>query len=125
MTSDRAHGPAAFMAAYQQAASSHDLDRVMRMIAADATYWFTDGSYRGLAEIRAAIEQTFAVIQDEVYEISDLQWAVLAAEHAVCHYRFWWRGIVDGQIRSGQGRGTNVLVLQDGMWKIKHEHLSP
>jgi ketosteroid isomerase-like protein len=125
MPSDLSAGPAAFMAAYEQAASSHDLDRVMAMIAVDATYWFTDGSYRGLAEIRSAIARTFAVIQDEVYEISGLQWLVLTAEHAVCRYRFRWRGVIDGQPCSGQGRGTNVLVRQDGAWKMQHEHLSP
>jgi ketosteroid isomerase-like protein len=113
------------MAAYEQAARSHDLDRVMAMIAADATYWFSDGSYRGAAEIEGAIGRTFAVIQDEVYEISGLQWVVLTAEHAVCRYRFSWRGVIDGQPRSGHGRGTNVMVRQGGAWKMQHEHLSP
>jgi hypothetical protein len=60
------------------------------------------------------------VIQGEVYEIGDLEWAVRATGHTVCRYRFLRRGLIDGQIRSGQGRGTNVLVLLDGMWKIKH-----
>jgi ketosteroid isomerase-like protein len=122
--SDLAAGPAAFMAAYEQATNSHDLGRVMPMIAADATYWFTDGSFRGRAEIEAAIGQTFAVIQDEVYEISDLEWVVLTAEQAVCRYRFSWRGAVGGQPRSGHGRGTNVLVMRDGAWQMQHEHLS-
>jgi ketosteroid isomerase-like protein len=115
----------AFMKAYEEANNSHDIERVKPMIAADATYWFTDDSYRGLAEIKAAIGHTFTVIQDEVYEISDLEWVVLTTEHAVCRYRFSWRGVVDGQPRSGHGRGTNVLVMQDGAWKMQHEHLSP
>jgi uncharacterized protein (TIGR02246 family) len=115
----------AFMTRYERATNSHDIDRVAPLIAEDATYWFSDGSHQGLAAIRGAIERTFATIQDEVYRIEDLEWIVLAADHAVCRYRFFWRGVVDGRPRSGQGRGTNVIVRRDdGAWRMQHEHLS-
>ncbi|MGH3187410.1 MAG: YybH family protein [Streptosporangiaceae bacterium] len=123
--SDLAAELTAFVTRYEQANNSHDIDRVMPMIAADATYWFSDGSHRGLEEIAGAVERTFAAIQDEVYEIRDLEWVVLTTEHAVCRYRFSWKGVVDGQPRSGQGRGTNVVVKRDEAWKMLHEHLSP
>ncbi|MFF6991260.1 DUF4440 domain-containing protein [Streptomyces sp. NPDC010273] len=122
--SDLAAELTGFMTRYEQAANSHDIDRVAPLIASDAVYWFSDGSHRGLSEITGAIEQTFVAIQDEVYEIQDLEWVVLAAEHAVCRYRFLWTGLVDGQRRSGRGRGTNVLVKREGAWKVQHEHLS-
>jgi ketosteroid isomerase-like protein len=121
---DLAAGLSAFMTEYEQANNSHDIDRVVPMIAEDATYWFSDGSYQGLAEIRGAIERTFQAIQDEVYRITDLEWVVLSAEHAVCRYRFSWSGVIDGQPRSGRGRGTNVVVQRAGAWKMQHEHLS-
>ncbi|WP_327406209.1 nuclear transport factor 2 family protein [Streptomyces sp. NBC_01288] len=128
LTSDLTSEPAAeltaFMTRYEQAANAHDIHRVAPLIDADAVYWFSDGSHRGLGEISEAIEQTFAAIQDEVYEIRDLEWVVLAADHAVCRYRFSWTGVVDGRPRSGQGRGTNVLVKREGGWKMQHEHLS-
>jgi len=114
----------AFMTGYEQASNSHDIDRVVPMIAGDATYWFSDGSYQGLEEITGAIERTFQAIQDEVYQITDLEWVVLSAEHAACRYRFWWTGVIDGQPRSGRGRGTNVVVKRDGGWQMQHEHLS-
>lgn len=122
--SDLAAELTAFMACYEQANNRRDIDHVMAMIAEDATYWFSDGCYRGLAEIRGAIEQTFATIKDEVYEISELEWVVLAAGQAVCRYRFSWLGVVAGQPCSGQGRGTNVLVRRNGSWRMLHEHLS-
>ena len=112
------------MTAYEQANNSHDVGRVAPMIAQDATYWFTDGSYQGLPEITVAIARTFAAIQNETYTISDLEWIVLTADHAMCRYRFRWRGVVNGQLRSGQGRGTNLIVKDDGRWKMAHEHLS-
>ncbi|MFF7195494.1 YybH family protein [Streptomyces sp. NPDC008079] len=114
----------AFMARYEQANNSHDIARVVPLIVPDAVYWFSDGSYRGLEEIAGAVERTFEAIRDEVYAIRDLEWVVLGADHAVCRYRFCWTGVVDGQPRSGEGRGTNVIVKRDGAWKMLHEHLS-
>jgi ketosteroid isomerase-like protein len=124
LVSDIAVGLTAFMTGYEQATNSHDIDRVAPMIAEDATYWFSDGSHRGLEEIKVAIERTFATIHDEVYEITDLEWVALGAEHAACRYRFSWTGVIDGEPRSGHGRGTNVIVRRDGEWRMLHEHLS-
>ena len=122
--SDLAAELTAVLRQYEQATNSHDIDLVMPLIAEDAVYWFSDGSHEGLDQIAGAITRTFDVIRDETYEISDLEWVVLADDHAVCRYRFFWTGTVDGQPRSGKGRGTNVLVKRDGAWKMQHEHLS-
>ena len=72
----------AFMARYERANNSHDIVRVAPMIDADATYWFSDGSHRGIGEIAAAIERTFSTIHNEVYEIRDLDWVVTAPRAA-------------------------------------------
>ncbi|WP_338704059.1 nuclear transport factor 2 family protein (plasmid) [Streptomyces sp. Q6] len=42
---------AAFMREYEAANNSHDIERVVPFIAEDASYWFSDGSYRGIKEI--------------------------------------------------------------------------
>ncbi|MBK3574154.1 nuclear transport factor 2 family protein [Streptomyces sp. MBT65] len=112
------------MGAYERATNSHDIERVVPFIADEATYWFSDGSYQGIEEIRSAIERTFATILDEVYEIRDVEWPVLTGDFAVCRYRFSWTGVIDGESRSGRGRGTNVVVRRDGGWRMLHEHLS-
>ncbi|MEV7322025.1 DUF4440 domain-containing protein [Streptomyces sp. NPDC093970] len=114
---------AAFMAEYERATNSHDLSRVVQFIAEDAVYWFSDGSHRGIEQIRSAIGKTFATILDEVYELRDLEWPVLTADVAVCRYLFAWTGVVDGELRSGRGRGTNVIVRRDDGLKMLHEHL--
>jgi ADP-ribose pyrophosphatase YjhB (NUDIX family) len=114
----------AFVTEYERAANSHDVGRVLPLIGEDATYWFTDGCYRGRQEIADALARTFATIQDEVYEIRELEWVTLTGEVAACRYLFRWRGVVDGRPRSGRGRGTNVLVKRDGGWQVQHEHLS-
>lgn len=114
----------AFMRQYEEATNRHDFDLLAPLIAEDATYWFTDGSHRGIAAIRAAVSRTFATIQDEVYRITDLEWVALADDFAVCHYQFHWSGTVDGEPASGRGRGTNVLTRRAGTWLMLHEHLS-
>lgn len=115
---------ASFMGEYERANNSHDISRVVPFIAEEATYWFSDGSFRRVEEILNAIERTFATILDEVYEVRDLEWPVATVDVTVCRYRFAWTGVVGGKPRSGQGRGTNVIVRRDGGWKILHEHLS-
>lgn len=113
-----------FMQAYEKANNSHVWANVEPMIATDATYWFTDGSYEGIDEIREAVEGTFVKIQDEVYEIKDIRWPIADEAIAVCTYRFFWKGTVDGEQSSGSGRGTNILEKRNGSWQIVHEHLS-
>lgn len=113
-----------FLKSYEQANNSHIWANIEPFIAYDATYWFTDGSYTGIDEIREAIETTFTKIQDEVYEIKDVHWPTITDTTAVCTYRFYWQGAVDGKQASGNGRGTNVLEKRNGSWQIVHEHLS-
>jgi ketosteroid isomerase-like protein len=113
-----------FMSEYERATNTHNINQVTPLICENATYWFSDGSHHGLTEIATAIETTFATIQDEIYTIHDLEWVAASAELAVCRYRFSWTGRIDGQSRSGNGRGTNVITKQRGEWKILHEHLS-
>lgn len=113
-----------FMRNYEMANNSHVWDNVSLMIADDASYWFTDGSYKGIDQIRSAIEATFLKLEDEVYSITELRWIVAEESTAVCVYRFSWRATIDGEKRSGDGRGTNILKKQQGDWKIIHEHLS-
>jgi ketosteroid isomerase-like protein len=114
----------AFVRGYEQATNSHDIAELGPLIAPDAVYWFTDGSHRGRDAILGAIAETFATIRDETYRITDLEWVAVGSNHAVCRYRFSWTGTVNGQSRSGSGRGTNVLVSSGGTWQVLHEHLS-
>jgi ketosteroid isomerase-like protein len=113
-----------FLRQYESANNSHVWANVEPFIAEDATYWFTDGSYMGINEIRSAVGATFTKIQDEEYKISNLGWPVVSDQIAVCTYRFSWKGLVNGVQQSGSGRGTNVLEKRNDAWQIVHEHLS-
>lgn len=63
----------AFVREYERATNTHDADVVATLVAQDATYWFTDGSYVGRAAIREALARTWQTIRDETYEIRDLE----------------------------------------------------
>lgn len=122
--SELAAEPTAFVRAYEQATNSHDIAQLTPLIAPEAVYWFSDGSHRGRDAILAAIADTFATIRDENYQITELEWITASTNHATCRYRFSWTGTINGQPRSGSGRGTNVLINSDGTWQMLHEHLS-
>lgn len=114
-----------FLADYIRATNTHRFDEVAPLIDEDAVFWFSSGSYRGLAAIRAAFERTWGMIQNEVYAVEDVEWLVQGDAGAVCLYTFRWRGDIDGVAREGSGRGTNVLRHTGAQWQVIHEHLSP
>jgi len=112
------------MAEYDRLTNAHDLERWRELVADDATYWFTDGSFEGIEAIAGAVRRTFEEIQDEVYTISDVEWVCASPEWAVVRYRFHWVGYIKGERREGRGRGTNAMVKRDDRWQMIHEHLS-
>lgn len=111
-------------ALFEQAANGTDFDQVAPLIADDAVYWFTGGSFEGADEVRRGFERTWATIRTETYRIEDCRWVAESDTVAVCVYRFRSRGVVDGQRVEATGRGTNVLVRGPSGWTIVHEHLS-
>ncbi|MFF7580586.1 MULTISPECIES: hypothetical protein [unclassified Streptomyces] len=48
-----------FIRIYEQATNSHDITRLVPLIARDAVYWFSDGSHRGREAVLSAISKTF------------------------------------------------------------------
>jgi ketosteroid isomerase-like protein len=114
----------AFMVEYERRTNAHDVGRLRELVADDASYWFTDGSYEGVEAIASAVQRTFDQIRDEVYTISDVRWVHVSPDFAVVRYRFHWVGFIDGQRSEGRGRGTNAMGKRDGRWRMVHEHLS-
>lgn len=112
------------MARFEEAANSGDFSNVAPLLAPDAVFWFTDGSFEGVDEVRRAFEATWAVIRDETYRIEGVRWLALSGSVAVCAYRFSSHGTVNGEPFSASGRGTTVLVRGQDGWRIAHEHLS-
>jgi hypothetical protein len=56
-----------FMYFYEKEANFLDFNRVSHLIAEDAIYWFTDGSFTGISEIHSVFERTWRVIENDQY----------------------------------------------------------
>ena len=116
--------PAEFLREYEQKTNTHRFEEVAPLIADNAIYWFSDGSFHGKDAIKQAVERTWAFIEDEQYTIEDIQWLAHDEHTAVCVYTFRWQGNVEGQRMQGAGRGTSLLVKVNDQWQVIHEHLS-
>lgn len=113
------------LAAYADRINRHDFDLLTDLIASGATFWFTDGTHRGIAAIREAFEATWRVMgETERYWLDQLEWVAEGDRAAACTYRFNWTASADGKPVAGSGRGTTVLRRVDDRWWIVHEHLS-
>ena len=109
---------------YERANNSHIWENVEIFIHPKASYFFTDGTYNGIEEIKEAVQDTFEKIQDEVYTISNTKWVHADENVAICTYNFHWEGLIDGKPAQGSGRGTNVWIKTEEGWQVIHEHLS-
>jgi ketosteroid isomerase-like protein len=113
-----------FLAEYVRRINTHDFNLVSPLIAEDAIFWFTDGSFLGRDSIRHVFERTWSFIQEETYWIDDVKWLGQDAQSAAYVYTFHWRGLVNGAVKEGSGRGTSVMRKGKEGWQIAHEHLS-
>lgn len=113
-----------FMQAYEKAANSRDFDNVAPLIADNAVFIFTNGTFKGKLAIHKAFKDTWNKIQKETYSVSNIKWLKNGYRNAICEYSFKSDGIVDGKRQVYEGRCKNQLKRIDGNWRIIHEHLS-
>lgn len=109
---------------YKVEINKHNFDVLEPMISKDCKFWFSSGTFVGLQQVRQAFEKTWDMIKEEVYTLTDLEWIAESDQAAVCIYTFHWKGVVDGQLLEGGGRGTSCFRKEVEGWKIVHEHLS-
>jgi ketosteroid isomerase-like protein len=125
MSDETARDLAEFLRVYEERTNGHRFEDLRPLIAEDAVYWFSDGSFTGREAIQQAIEATWELIRDERYAIEEVHWIAVGTQVAVCLYTFRWRGVVGEEAREGSGRGTSVLRRDADQWRVVHEHLSP
>lgn len=109
---------------YQTEINKHDFDLIEPLVSKKCQFWFSTGTYIGIEQSRQAFEKTWALIKEEVYTMTDLNWVAQSDRAAVCTYTYHWKGFVEGKLVEGKGRGTSCLRREDEGWKIVHEHLS-
>ena len=118
--------PEDFIRAYELALASQDWSQVDPLVHADACVTFSNGAvHKGKREVQKAFEKNFSLIKEETYSINNVHWVMKSPETAIYLFEFNWSGIINDKPASGGGRGTSVLVDEDGKWKLLVEHLGP
>jgi len=111
---------------YEQALASQEWASVDPLVHDRVCATFSDGRrFVGRDAVRGAFERNFALIQDEEYRVSDVEWLVRSEDHAAYVFTFHWSGLIGGEPASGSGRGTTVLVREGERWLKIAEHLGP
>lgn len=117
--------PAETLAEFERRSATRDFAQVAPLVAAGAVFFFNDGTFRGLDQVRGAFESTWALNpEEESYVLEDVEWLAESPDVAVCTYGFRWEGLLHGRRFRSLGRGTAVLVREGATWKVAHEHLS-
>jgi uncharacterized protein (TIGR02246 family) len=118
--------PEDFVQAYERALATQDWKAVAPLVHPDACVTFSSGAvHDGKDAVGAAYARNFLLIEDETYAVSNVRWVRKTADFAVYLFDFAWSGLIDGKPASGAGRGTTVLLHEDGAWRLLAEHLGP
>ncbi len=113
-----------FLRRYEESTNTHIFSKVSDFIHPEAIYRFTDGDFIGIDAIQTAFESTWNSIKNETYTLSEVKVVTTDTMSASVTYEFKWSGIVDGESKSGKGRGTNIIVRDGDNFQFIYEHLS-
>jgi hypothetical protein len=116
--------PRGFVEKYKEALATQQWASIEPLIHPNAVVTFSNGAvHKGIAEIKAAYERNFALIKNEDYQMTNLHWVLQNETTAVYVFDFSWSGMINRELASGTGKGTAVIVLENGNWKLMAEHL--
>ncbi len=116
-----------FLNRFEEIAEKEDFSLLRDMVHERAVFRFNDGDFVGRKSIQAAFEKTWksgSGVKKERFYLSDIVVLSVDQASATATYTYNWEGRQDGRPFRMQGRGTRVLVEEQGRLQIIHEHLS-
>lgn len=116
-----------FLNRFEEIAEQEDFDLVEGMIHEQAFFRYNDGDFIGRAAIRAAFENSWRgdpSVRKARFYLTDIRVLTTDQSTATATYTYNWEGAQGAHRFKIQGRGTRVLVMEDGRFRIIHEHLS-
>jgi ketosteroid isomerase-like protein len=116
-----------FLNHFEEVAMKEDFDLLRDMIDERAYFRFNDGDFVGREAIRAAFEKTWRADPTVVkarFHLSDIVVLSIDRASATATYTWHWEGSQAGREFEVRGRGTRVLLHENGSFRIVHEHLS-
>jgi hypothetical protein len=115
-----------FPSAYAAALSTQHWESVAPLIHPQACVTFSGGAFhRGIHAIESAYRRNFSLISGESFRMSELHWVTQSTDFAAYCFRFDWTGSINGELASGFGRGTTLVVRTPQGWQLMAEHLGP
>ena len=117
----------AFLVDFERLAEQEDFALIRGMIDERAYFRFNDGDFIGLAAIERVFEKTWRgdpTIRKASFHLSDIVVLTTDERSATATYTYNWAGSQGDRHFVVRGRGTRVLVCEDGRFRIVHEHLS-
>ena len=116
--------PEEFIKKYEIALGKQKWNIVEPLICKEASVTFSDGSvHTGIEKVKAAFERNFSKIKNEKYAMENISWIKRDEKYAVYLFEYYWSGIIDGKLISGNGIGTSIIIKESGTWKLLTEHL--
>lgn len=116
-----------FLKRFEELAAKEDFDVIRDMIHPKAYFRFNDGDFVGLQAIQAVFEKTWRgdpSVRRARFYLSDIVVLTTDDSTATATYTYNWEGSQGGREFTVRGRGTRVLLREDGQLRIIHEHLS-
>lgn len=116
-----------FLERFEALAEQEDFRKIEEMVHERAYFRFNDGDFIGRQAVRAAFEKTWQGghgIRKERFYLTDVTVLSTDRASAAVTYTYNWEGVMQDKPFRIQGRGTRVLVRENGRLQIIHEHLS-
>jgi hypothetical protein len=117
----------AFLHRFEALAEKEDFSLIRDMIDERAIFRYNDGDFIGREAIQAVFEKTWRgdpTVKRARFYLSHIVVLSVDTASATATYTYHWEGAQAGREFKIQGRGTRVLVMEGGHFRIKHEHLS-
>lgn len=117
----------AFLHRFEALAEKEDFSLIRDMIDERAIFRYNDGDFIGREAIQAVFEKTWRgdpTVKRARFYLSDIVVLSVDTASATATYTYHWEGAQGGREFKIQGRGTRVLLMEGGRFRIKHEHLS-
>ena len=117
----------AFLHHFEELAGQEDFALIRDLIDERAVFRFNDGDFVGRDAIQAVFETTWRgdpSVKRARFYLSDIVVLTTDTRSASATYTWNWEGAQAGRAFTIRGRGTRVLALDAGRWRIVHEHLS-
>ena len=116
-----------FLHQFEAIAEKEDFGLIQDMIAERANFRFNDGDFIGRPAIQAVFEKTWRgdpTVKKSRFYLTDIVVLTTDETTATATYTYNWEGSQEGRRFAVRGRGTRVLVQENGHFRIIHEHLS-